>query len=62
MRKQCVPGVSPPPSQTPGYEAIYTHGFRFRARFWSHCTSYIMTGPYVYFDYSSNMTVLLVSL
>ena len=21
MRKQCVPGVSPPPSQTPGYEA-----------------------------------------
>ena len=22
MRKQCVPGVSPPPSQTPGYEAI----------------------------------------
>jgi len=22
MRKQCVPGVSPPLSQTPGYEAI----------------------------------------
>jgi len=22
MRKQCVPGVSPPPSQTPGYEAM----------------------------------------
>ena len=21
MRKQCIPGVSPPPSQTPGYEA-----------------------------------------
>jgi len=21
MRKQCVPGISPPPSQTPGYEA-----------------------------------------
>jgi len=21
MRKQCVPGVSSPPSQTPGYEA-----------------------------------------
>jgi len=24
MRKQCEPGVSPPPSQTPGYEAIQT--------------------------------------
>ena len=23
MRKQCVPGVSPPPSQTPGYEANF---------------------------------------
>jgi len=24
MRKQCLPNVSPPPSQTPGYEASST--------------------------------------
>ena len=24
MRKQCVPGISPPPSQTPWYEARFS--------------------------------------
>jgi len=31
MRKQCVPGVSPPPSQTPGYKTMITSALCYKS-------------------------------